>query len=503
MNSSTRNSATLTPTASAPDTRGVTHRGVATANRTDRHLLNRFSYGVTPALVAQTKSLGGSRAWFNQQVRDPARIEDDFVAGLRAWFPRTRYSPEQLWKRHGDGVYAGHEVMWDLQRWTLLRRTYSRRQVLEVMTDFWSNFLHVSAPHDKAWPHRWEYDAVIRRHALGRFDNLLVAAITHPAMGCYLDNGRSTKDNPNENLGRELLELHTVGIGEHYDEKDVLNSALMLTDYRVDIRQTYTASYAPWDHHTGPLRIMDFQHANGSADGRPATQAYLRHLARHPLTAVRLARRLCQQFVRDDPSDALVGHVAAAYRSSGTDIRTTLRALLAHPEFGASVDMKVRTPCEDAIATYRVLGVKALRPTTDQSFANMITFQAHSMGQRPFDWPRPDGFPLVGESWSGVSRVLNSFHTHHLQAGGFFPKGQVQYRKPASFLPRLPAKLGAVVDHVARQMLGRPASANQKAAVSIRLGLAVTEPLTAERLPDFKVIRMLDTLLNTPTHMSR
>lgn len=476
---------------------------VPTANRTDRHLLNRFSYGATPALVSDLRAAGGAEAWLRRQLDDPGSIPDGFAGGLRGWFPQTRFSPEQLWVRHRNEVYPSHKVMWDLQRWTMLRRTYGRRQVHEVMTDFWTNFLHVSAPNEKAWPHRWEYDATIRQHALGRFDTLLVAAITHPAMGLYLDNARSTKDNPNENLGRELLELHTVGVGEHYDERDVRDSALMLTGYRVDKFGTFRASYARADHHVGALRIMDFTHPNASSDGRAATRAYLRYLAHHPRTATRLARRLCQQFVRDDPSDGLVNHVAAAYTRSGTDVRVTLRALIAHPEFGASVDMKVRTPCEDAIATYRVLGVRAQRPRSDQSFANMIVFQSDAMGQRPFDWPRPDGFPIVGESWSGVSRILNSFHAHHLQAGAYFPKEQAVHRKPASFLPRLPATLGAVVDHVSRQVLARPASPELQAAVSIRLGLGVRERLTAGQLPDYKVIRLLDTLLNTPTHMSR
>jgi len=500
MSSSTTASAALATSASAPY---AARPGVATANRTDRHLLNRFSYGVTPALVKEMKALGGSEQWFRRQLDHPSRFSDTFANGLRAWFPMTRFTPEQLWTRHRSKTYESHEVMWDLQRWTMLRRIYSHRQVHEVMTDFWSNFLHVSAPDDRSWPHRWSYDATIRRHALGRFDKLLIAAITHPAMGCYLDNGRSSKDSPNENLGRELLELHTVGIGEHYTEQDVYRSALMLTGYGVDMFGTFRATYNRGDHHVGRLQIMDFEHANDSSDGRAATHAYLRYLAQHPRTAQRIARRLCQQFVRDIPSDALVAHVAAAYRASGTDIRATLRALVGHPEFGASVDMKVRTPCEDAIATYRVLGVRAVRPTNPQSFANMIPFQANAMGQRPFDWPRPDGFPLLGESWSGVSRILNSFHAHHLQAGGFFPKEQVVYRKSASFLPRLPATLGAVVDHVSRQVLGRPASPDLKAAVSIRLGLDVRQGLTAQQLPDFRVVRMLDTLLNTPTHMSR
>jgi uncharacterized protein (DUF1800 family) len=230
-------------------------------------------------------------------------------------------------------VYQGWEVSTDFQRWTMMRRIFSQRQLLEVMTDFWSNLLHVAAPHDKAWPWRLRYDTTIRVHALGRFEDLLHAAITHPAMGCYLDNASSTRDALNENLGRELLELHTVGLDGGYTEDDVRSSAMMLTGYRVDVRGSYRAAYAPVDHHRGLLRIMDFADLNADADGRAATRRYLRHLARHPATARRIAHRLCVQFVSDEPSAALVTTVAAAFTAAGTAIVPTLRALIATPEF--------------------------------------------------------------------------------------------------------------------------------------------------------------------------
>jgi uncharacterized protein (DUF1800 family) len=466
----------------------------------DRHLLSRFSYGVTPELARQARR--GGAAWFERQAR-PETIHDRAADGLIRWFPKMTASPGQLWKRHVAGSYQGWEVCTDIQRWTLLRRTYSNRQLHEVMTDFWSNLLHVAAPDDTSWPWRLRYDATIRQHALGRFDELLNAAITHPAMGCYLDNASSTRETLNENLGRELLELHTVGLGAGYTEDDVRRSALMLTGYRVDVRRTYDAWYSEADHFTGRLTIMEFSDDNRDRDGRAATRRYLDHLAHHPATARRLARRLCQQFVSDEPSAALVTTVANAYLAADTAIVPTLRALIGTREFKDSVGAKVRTPADDAVATYRALRVQAKRPTANDSFANAIAFQTEAMGQRVFDWPAPDGFPLLNESWVGVSRMLNSFQTHHHQAGGYYPKRDVKHRAPQAWLPKLPARFDDVVDHVCRELLVRPATPQLQRAASIRLQIAGTERVTRTDLPQHKLIRLLDTLLDSPQHMTR
>ena len=112
----------------------------------------------------------------------------------------------------------------------------------------------------------------------------------------------------------------------------------------------------------GPVRVLGFAEANGAPDGRGMTVRYLRYLARHPATAQRIARRLAVRFVSDTPSPALVTAVANAYLYSGTSIKATLRALIKHPDFAASVARKIRTPTEDGVATYRALGVKLTAP---------------------------------------------------------------------------------------------------------------------------------------------
>ncbi len=468
-----------------------------------RHLLSRFSYGVTPRLVADAERAGGAQRWFRRQL-DHRQIGDATADRLRDWFPMIWDAAPVLWQRNVDRVYAGWQVSADLARWTMLRRMLSHRQVHESMVDFWSNLLHVSSPSDASWLYRTRYDAVIRRHALGRFDSMLVATITHPAMSVYLDNAVSTARNPNENLGRELLELHTVGSGGGYTEADVRNSALILTGYYVDMWDSWRAFYRPEIHHVGTVKVLGFSDRNRDPDGRRLVARYLRYLAHHPATARRIARRLAVRFVRDDPSAELVQEVARVFRSSGTDIKQTLRALVDHPDFARSRGAKVRTPVEDVIATHRVLGVKPGRPTSDNSYAKALLWQANSVGQAPFDWPRPDGFPDVAAAWTGVSRVLNSFEAHLSAAGGWWPTGQVRYREPLSFLPRLPATLGQVVEHVSKELLSRPATRELRAAVSAKLDLRLDHEL---RSPDefggWRMVPLLATVLDTPAHMSR
>jgi uncharacterized protein (DUF1800 family) len=401
------------------------------------------------------------------------------------------------------GGPKGYEVSADFGRWTLMRRLISRRQVHEVMTEFWSNLLHVPSPETKSWPWRPRYDTVVRQYALGRFDDMLVACVLHPAMGCYLDNARSTAKTPNENLGRELLELHTVGVGG-YTETEVRNSALILTGWLVDVFGTYAAAYSPANHWTGQVKVLGFTDANANPDGRDVATRYVRYLANHPTTARRVAQRLATRFVSDAPSAALVSDLAGVFTASGTDIPTTLRALVRHPEFLASVGAKVRTPVEDAINTCRVLGVKAQSPTGDASFANAMLGQVASMGQRPFDWGRPDGFPDAGEAWTGVTRVLNAFDIHKNLAGGYYPSRDVTYRSDTYWLPPLPATLGQVVDSVSRRLLARPANDTLLAAVSARLELDLSYRVAIPAdMQSWRMRPLLGTVLDSPEHMTR
>src|SRR6476469_8734572 len=149
----------------------------------------------------------------------------------------------------------------------MLRHIYSRRTVLETMTDFWSNHLHVPAADDLAWVYRYSYDQLLRQHALGKFDALLEAATLHPAMLLYLDTWRSEKGAPNENHGRELLELHTVGRTAGYSEQMVKDSAKILSGWTVDAYSSWVPRYDPGKHTTGAVQVLGFSAANAAADG--------------------------------------------------------------------------------------------------------------------------------------------------------------------------------------------------------------------------------------------
>ena len=488
----------------APLTQAGAYGATPVPDRASRHLLNRFSYGITPAMYAEVRTAGGARAWFEQQLA-PAQIPDSFANGLRSWWPHLSWTPSEIWRSDQSGPHLGWEILADWTRWSMLRRTYSRHQLLEVMTEFWSNHFHVTAPDGKSFPHRIGYDSTIRAYALGRFDQLLIAAITHPAMLCYLDAARSTAKNPNENLGREVLELHTIGRDGLFSEDDVRQSTMILTGWRVDMFNTWKAYYSQADHHVGPVRVMGFSAANASSDGRALTNSYLSYLAHHPATAHRIAKKLAVRFVSDTPSDALVGQLADVFVRSGTSIPATLRALIDSAEFKAAVRAKVRTPSEDVIATLRAMQVEVLEPTgRETDAAHAIMQLASAMSQTPFSWPRPDGFPDVNDAWSSASRILGSWRVHNNIAGGWYPSTAVRYQPVSHWLPRLPIRFDALVDHLCRTILARPSSPWLLDIASKAAGVGPAESITADHaLVKWRMPQLLLSLLDTTHHMSR
>lgn len=467
-----------------------------------RHLVSRFSYGVTPALAKQVRSKGGAKKWFAWQLKGTA-ISDRTHASTKAWWPDLGRGPESLWKRSSSGVRGGWEVMADYQRWVIVRRTTSQQQVLETMTQFWEGHLYVPTNGEQWFTHRVSYGETIRKHALGRYDQLLHAAITHPAMLLYLDNATSTAKSPNENLGRELLELHTVGQGR-YSEADVKASARILTGWHVDMWKTWKASYQNDMHATGRVKVKGFSHANASKDGREVTRQYLRHLAHHPDTARRIATKLAVKFVGDNPSPALVSKLARVYLKHDTAIKPVLNALVQSKAFKASTGKKVRDPIEDVVATYRALGVKIARPTTSSSGANAVLWQAQAIGATPFGWPRPDGTPIDNAPWTSTSRILASLRNHYTMSGGWWPTERLTYRTPRSWVPKSGMRFDALVDHLSRQLLHRPASSRLVRACTEAVGISSATRITHDHaLVKWQMPRLLTTVLDSPHFFER
>jgi hypothetical protein len=482
------------------------HHGQRLLPRAARHLVGRFSYGVTPALAAEVRRAGGALSWFERQL-DPRSVPDRSVTELRGWWPSLSRSCTELWHRQRDEVEGGWEVMLDYQRWVLLRRMRTRRQVLEVMTEFWENHFNVPVTGDAQCFWRTHYGDTIRARAIGRFDDLLHAVTTHPAMLINLDNVSSSAGHPNENLGRELLELHTVGRGA-YDEADVKDSARILTGWSADMWDTFEPVYRSGWHAKGPVRVMGFAHPNADADGRAVTRAYLTYLAHHPATARRVARKLAVKFVRDDPSEALVERLAGVYLDHDTEIRPVLRTLVRSSEFARSVGAKVRDPGEDLVATYRALDVRVDRPPAgaagERYAANQLLWQVASIGTKPFDWPRPDGQPVDNAAWSSPSRMLASMSVHLDLAGTWWPNRGVHYHSAGWWVPRYPIRFDLLVDHLSQRILHRRSTAQLLKACCEAVDVGPHERITRDHgVVRWNMHRLLTTFLDSPAFLTR
>src|SRR5680860_88397 len=443
---------TPSPTATTPKSSTGASSAPATTSRERLHL-NRFGTGFTQGALTRLRTAGTPESWLSKQLSPNTVPESAKIAGIDGWFADLRRTPAEKSATSMGSGKKGWQYGHDLGNWSILRRVYSERSVLETMVEFWTTVLHIPIGHDRAWVYQYDYDATIRQYAFGRFEDLLTACSLHPAMRVYLDNYRSVRGKPNENQGRELLELHTVGRTGGYTEAMVKSSAVLLSGYTVDWGKTFDAKYDSAAHTTGPVKVLDFTHANASADGQAATLAYLKYLANHPATARNLVTKLATFFVSDTPSSGLVDSLAQVYLSSGTSIKAVLVELATSPEFLTSEGLKVATPVQDLVATARALDVQVQAPKDNNSWVNHANY-IHG-ADRLFSWPRPDGPPITGRPWSSASRLFASYNMHHLQAGGWYPR-EATYRTGASWLPTTTLRFDAFVNHLCHSWLGRP-----------------------------------------------
>lgn len=486
--------------------RGAYAAGVQNAAVPDsitRHMLSRFTAGVTSARVAEVTAAGGPDAWFEKQLA-PAAIPDRKASDLWGWWPILALTPVQRWAKYKNEGLNGWEQMQDLASWIMMRRLITNRQVEEMMVDFWSNLIHVASPDSESWLWRVEYAQLIRKYALTSFDTLLREAVTHPSLGLYLNNVESTATAINENLGREVLECHTVGVDGGYTEKDVVNSARILTGYHVDQKATWAASYIPANHWVGRVKVMGFSSPNAKADGRPVLYKYLTYLANHPATAKRLCRALAIRFVSDNPSDALVDSLASVYLDAQTDIKAVLRALVASSEFRSATMKKVRTPVEDALASWTAVGAAVLQPQSKQDAANQFINVSKAIGQVVYDWPTPDAFPDLGPAWTGAGRILGSMRTHWYASSGSWPNTGITFPAPIDWMPQLPTTFSNVVSYVVSKTLFVSMTSTMLQAACVATDIDPTDvidethPLITLRFP-----RLMVSLLDTPEHLSR
>jgi uncharacterized protein (DUF1800 family) len=386
----------------------------------------RFSFGPTPDLVDMAR--GDASAFFDSQLSTDLAESAPVQALLDAHARRLEQAQLDAGPDGGGKASAANSVrrasIEAVIGSTLAASAWSARQLRHVMADVWADHLHVSISDGASSHFVPTYDRdVVLTHALGRFSDLLVASARSAAMLVFLDNASSRADGgrvPNENYGRELLELHTVGVDGGYDEDDVVAVAHVLSGWGV-VRGSGEFTFRAQRHDLGPIAdggdILGWTPtARGVQDG----EDLLRHLAAHPATARHVCWKLARRFVSDEvaPDDELVARLVSTYLAEDTAVGPVLRELAASNEMSRSAGAKLRRPF-DLVAAMLRLGTAVPSPSDWDRPARTAGRILQQLGHVPYGWPGPDGYPEVAAAWSGPGALTARWNAAFAAAGGF------------------------------------------------------------------------------------
>jgi len=409
------------------------------------HLVNRTTFGASPGELARARELGF--AGFIEEQLHPDEIDDSAVeAAVAKRFPTVALDQLAL------EAYDRLQVAFELKAATLYRAVASRRQLFELMVDFWSNHFnvfHLDGP--AAYFKTVEDRELIRRHALGRFRDLLGGSAASPAMIVYLDNFSNLKERPNENYARELMELHTLGVDGGYSEADVEEVARAFTGWT--LRKSDPAAtradqffFNTSQHDDGARTVLGTGIPAGLGIGQG--EQVLDLLAAHPSCARFIAFKLCRRFVSDDPPPSLVDRATAIFTQTDGDIREVLRTILLSTELLAAADQKLKRPLEVMVSALRTLQA-GLAPAAMPPLLSLL----EEMGQLPFNWPPPNGYPDVAEAWGNTNGLLDRWNLMLGLGWNGLPGVQVDFDALTAGLFRpTPAEL---TDHLTARLLAR------------------------------------------------
>lgn len=352
-------------------------------------LVRRITFGIT-AQESKRAAQIGFLAYLEEQLNPGAIHEQALESTIVKRWPRTTWQPPQLYGINDDWISTDHLV-----QSTVFRAVKSRKQLQEKMVELWCDHFNMWA--DKAWGGQLITCVrdVIRPNALTNFPTLLRGVLGHPSMLIYLDNVYNYGDFPNINFAREILELHTVSVTGGYTTTDIKNLARALTGWSVDDGSVSQANkgrfqYRSYYHSVGQKSVMGHAIPMGQQSEGEDIIAWL---GMHPKTAEFIAKKLVARFVSHTPDPTLVQQVANVYLSTGGDIKSMLRVVLS-PLVIQSAPAKLKRPFH--------LAVSGLR--TNESHIHdmgfLRWFYLPYMGQVPFNWEPPDGYPDRIDYWA-------------------------------------------------------------------------------------------------------
>ncbi len=404
-------------------------------------------------------------ATYLTQQMDWQNIDDSAFATQLANAPYVTLDKPlaTMWQdHHVDSTVSGFNrdaPAEEMERLIIARGVHSKRQLLEVLADFWHNHFNIFSRdyYAQSTFSAWDRD-VIRPptiahprpvtqadgHLFGNFRQMLELSSKHIAMSHYLDNYINKVGSPNENFAREIIELHTLGaenyvslgdpnsipktslsmpwgnelIADSYVDDDVYSAMRMLTGWKVKDYLNGAQSnfqdngeffyYSPW-HDKFEKTILGYHWGNFEPDPNDI-ERFFDILAYHPGTAAHIAGKLCRRFISDNPPQTVIDAVADAFyqnRYAGNQLELVYQALFLSAEFKnpANFGKKKKRPIECMISTLRTLNSDFFAQPDDNDTNTLIYF-LHRSGQRPFYWPAPDGYPDDENYWLGGNSMM-------------------------------------------------------------------------------------------------
>jgi uncharacterized protein (DUF1800 family) len=429
----------LLPIALAPACWGAAAL-TGTLSASDLALIDRVTWGVNTSTAAQYMAMGRDR-WLDAQLhpapgdRLPAAAQAivavmpitakpvaESTIALAAQSKAANQVEDIEQKKAAQQGYQ--QAMNDAARQaatrSLLRDLYSPDQLREKMTWFWFNHFNVLQAKSDIRATIGDYeDRALRPYALGRFRDLLEATVKHPAMLRYLDNAENAKGHLNENYAREIMELHTMGVGSGYTQEDVQELARILTGVGVNVqpdppKPDYPKPAVPpgyiraglfeFNPNRHDYSVKHFLGHTIEGSGFPEVQQALDILARHPATANHISRQIATYFVADNPPAALVARMAQTFQRTDGDIASVLGLMFRSPEFNAATKAKYKDPMQFVLSAVRLA-------YDDRVVLNTGPVQGWlgRLAQGLYAHETPDGYPMTAAAWSGPGQMAVRF----------------------------------------------------------------------------------------------
>jgi uncharacterized protein (DUF1800 family) len=415
------------------------------ASTTDLRWLNRVTYGVSAATLTEYERLG-RRRFIEAQLRAdaetlPRTIADQIdqleiqrqdgaslllevsAAQKRINALASPAEKDQARKSLND---RANQLAYETARRHILRAIYAGDQLREQLVWFWLNHFSVFAQKANV---RWtvaDYEErAIRPHVLGHFRDLVLATLTHPAMLQYLDNAQNANGHLNENYARELLELHTLGVGAGYTQGDVQELARVLTGAGVDqdgvppkLRRELQALYV----HRGGFEFNPARHDPGDkvllghkirGHGFDEIEEAVGIIVNHPACARFVSHKLATFFVGDDPPRSIVEAMTNVFKRTDGDLMQVMRALLTSRELAASLGHQLKDPMCFVISAFRIA-------YDDRPIANAhpVINALGALGESLYGRPTPDGYPLGANDWASSGQLSRRFEIARNIASG-------------------------------------------------------------------------------------